>query len=537
MQSFKIRTEDFKETEILGNYVQTARDKGIVSALMSNTPTIVEGSRGTGKSFLLRVAKALLLQTFPSDRVLPVYVAFAKSSLIQTTDKNQFFHWMLARLSAELIRALRKQGLLVSNPDGLSIIGAGAVDLKSDTSNVEQLAKRYEESYKSPGELIDPNALPSIEDFKTAVEDLCESLSLDRIVVMFDEAAHIFRPEQQRRFFTLFRDLRSPYISCNAAVYPGVTMYGTTFETSHDATILEINRNPFDVNYLSEMREIVAKQADANFMKSVDENRSNFEALSFAVSGNPRLLLKTISLAPKLKSGEIRAVFRDFYRSEIWSEHTGLGDKYPGHRELVDFGRRFVEENVIPETRSKNEEWLRESKSIATNFFWIHRDAPEQVKESLRLLAYTGIVTKTDSGIVATRSELGDRYFINLGCLVAPSANPIEEINQIARRISIKRFTEYGRDHSAFKDALSAVSSNEEPDMSSILSRQLSRSVDVLELSKFQRESLCRLGFETIGKALAADETSYQAADYIGPVRSRQMRNAVIASVLEYLSG
>lgn len=228
---------------------------------------------------------------------------------------------------------------------------------------------------------------------------------------------------------------------------------------------------------------------------------------------------------------------RTHYRSEIWSEHTGLGDKYPGHRELVDFGRRFVEENVIPETRSKNEEWLRESKSIATNFFWIHRDAPEQVKESLRLLAYTGIVTKTDSGIVATRSELGDRYFINLGCLVAPSANPIEEINQIARRISIKRFTEYGRDHSAFKDALSAVSSNEEPDMSSILSRQLSRSVDVLELSKFQRESLCRLGFETIGKALAADETSYQAADYIGPVRSRQMRNAVIASVLEYLSG
>jgi hypothetical protein len=48
----------------------------------------------------------------------------------------------------------------------------------------------------------------------------------------------------------------------------------------------------------------------------------------------------------------------------------------------------------------------------------------------------------------------------------------------------------------------------------------------------------CRdIRFDTIGKALAADETSYQAADYIGPERSRQMRNAVIASVLEYLSG
>lgn len=537
MDSFKIRTEDFKETEILGNFVQTFRDKGIVESLKASNPIIVEGSRGTGKSFLLRVAKAELLQSFASDRVLPVYVAFAKSSLIHTSDENQFFHWMLSRMASELIRALRKQGLLMNNPNGLSIIAAGDVELKSDTSTVEGIARQYEESYKNPGVSVDSAALPSIEDFKGAVEDLCESLSLERIVVLFDEAAHIFRPEQQRRFFTMFRDLRSPYISCNAAVYPGVTIYGSTFESSHDASIVELNRNPFGSEYLTEMREIVSKQADANFMKIVDENRANFNALAYAVSGNPRLLLKTVTLAPRMKSGEVRAVFRDFFRTEIWSEHTGLGDKYAGHRELVDFGRKFIEETVVPETRAKNESWSEDNKGIATSFFWIHRDAPEQVKESLRLLAYTGIVTKRDSGVVATRSELGDRYFINLGCLIAPSTNPVEELQQVVQNASIKRFSEYGKDHSAFKSVLDAVTTFAEPEMSVILNRQLCQSVDVLDLSYFQSHSLKKLGLNTIGKALATSESTYQIADYIGPVRSRQMKNAVVASVLEYLSG
>ena len=535
--NFKIRTEDFKDAEILGAYVQSGHDKKIVDSLKSNNPVVVEGSRGTGKSFLLRVAKAELLQSFATTRVLPVYVTFSKSSLIHTNDKNQFFHWMLSRLSAEIVRSLRKQGLLVNQPAGLSIIAAGGVDPTTESSRVEEIAQAYEESYKNPGAGIDSQELPSIDDFKSAVEDLCEALGIDRLVLLFDEAAHIFRPEQQRRFFTLFRDLRSPYISCNAAVYPGVTIYGSTFEVAHDATIIELNRSPFESDYLSGMREIVSRQSDANFMKIIDENRGNFHSLAYAVCGNPRLLLKTAALAPKMRSNEIKEVFRDFFRTEIWSEHSGLADKYAGHRELVDFGRKLIEETVIPDTRAKNESWLSDSKGVSTSFFWIHRDSPEQVKEALRLLAYTGIVTKRDSGIVATRSELGDRYFLNLGCLVAPSSNPVGELSQIVRDISIKRFSEYGKDHSAYATILDAVSSFEEPDMSAILGKQLSKPVDVLDLSYHQRSSLKKLGLDTIGKALSEKEETYRKADYIGPVRSRRMKNAVVASVLEYLSG
>jgi len=59
MSEFIIRTEDIKSEEILGLYVETARDKRIVELLKSPNPVVLEGSRGTGKSFLLRVSIGL----------------------------------------------------------------------------------------------------------------------------------------------------------------------------------------------------------------------------------------------------------------------------------------------------------------------------------------------------------------------------------------------------------------------------------------------------------------------------------------------
>jgi hypothetical protein len=76
---------------------------------------------------------------------------------------------------------------------------------------------------------------------------------------------------------------------------------------------------------------------------------------------------------------------------------------------------------VIADASKKNEQWALEGKTETTCYFWIHRDAPAAVAEALRLLSYTGIVTRLDSGIVATKGEIGTRFAINMGCLAAPS--------------------------------------------------------------------------------------------------------------------
>lgn len=63
-EEFRIRTEDLQDDEILALYVPARSDAEIVSQLKGVTPVILEGSRGTGKSFLLKVAASELAASF-----------------------------------------------------------------------------------------------------------------------------------------------------------------------------------------------------------------------------------------------------------------------------------------------------------------------------------------------------------------------------------------------------------------------------------------------------------------------------------------
>jgi len=355
-------------------------------------------------------------------------------------------------------------------------------------------------------------------------------------VMLIDEAAHILLPEQQRQFFTLFRDLRSPYLSCNAAVYPGVTSYGSAFQPIHDASMLGLDRDVLDPEYVTNMREIVGKQAESTLLRNIERHAETFAILAFAASGNPRVLLKTIGRASRVTAQETNEVIREYYRADIWSEHSMLTDKYPGHRVLIDWGRQFIETDVLPDIQKKNFQYLDADKS-STCFFWVHRDSPQAVKEALRLLAYTGIVREHASGIKATRSEVGTRYAVNLGCLFALEATPTVKCFRIAKSFTPKRMSEFGANHTAYKSLLEAVPTFTEPDIVHVLQRQLEKPVDVLDITDWQRQGLLGLGLKTVGDVLHASETKLQQISYVGEVRSRRMRNAAITAVYEYLSG
>jgi hypothetical protein len=534
---FIIRTEDIKPENILELFVATERDRLLISALKSPNPLIIEGSRGTGKSFLLRVCEREQTVSFPTDRILPIYVSFAKSSLLHTSNPQQFQHWMLARICSRILRTLRTSGMLGINSQSLRILAGTNASPPVEPTTLEQIADAFEESFRTPGIAVDDREVPDVEQFRDAIEDICVELRISRINLLFDEAAHIFRPEQQRQFFTLFRDLRSPYLTCNAAVYPGVTAYGTAFETSHDARIESLHRDITDPGYRNQMREIISKQASSEMQRDIERNGENFDALAYAVSGNPRLLLRTLELAPNLKTAEVQTAVKNFYRTTIWAEHSGLAERYGGHSSLIDWGRSFMEETVIPDSIAKNRTWKSEGKAERTCVFWIHRDAPAAAKEALRLLTYTGIINKLDSGVVATRREVGTRYAINVGCLAATEASPIPFITDIRCGLSIKRFTEYGANFKAFTEIAQAIGTSVETDTSATISSQLNKPISVLELSDYQKSALDQIGIKTIGEALSSSEAVFQRAHYIGPKRSRKIMNVVTAAVLEYLSG
>lgn len=538
MSDFFYRTEDIRVDEIKDYFVETQQDREIIEQLKARNPVVLVGSRGMGKSFLFRVAEMELLGEFASKKVLPVYVTFRRSSLIHTTNEAQFHYWMLARLCHETLRALSKSGKLSTIPLSLSILAGESLSLGiTKTTKIESIAEAFEDSWKNPGNEVDIQGLPTIDDFLDAVEDICAAVDIQRIVLFIDEAAHIFMPEQQRQFFTLFRDLRSPFLTCNAAVYPGVTSFGETFQPIHDATVLTLNRNVQDEKYVANMKEIVAKQAEeSQILKNVSRRGENFAILAYAASGNPRHLLKTINRASKLDREAVNSEIREYYRTEVWSEHSALSDKYPGHRALIDWGRKFIEVEILPELQKKNAQYLLEDKKT-TCFFWLHRDVPQPVKESLRLLEYTGIVFEHASGIKATRSEIGTRYSVNLGCLLAQEPVPTATGFLIAKALTPRRMSEYGANYGFFESLLAQVPDFAEPDMSQILAKQLARPIDVLDLTAWQQERLKSLELETVGDVLRASETKLREAAYVGEKRARRIRNIAIAAVYEYLSG
>jgi hypothetical protein len=538
IHEFKFRTEDFRLEEIEDQFVATDQDRDIVARLKAPSPIILEGSRGTGKSFLMRVAEVELNKSFQVDHVLPVYVSFLRSSLVHTSDQQQFHHWMLARLCSAVLKALRQKGLVVPQSQSFAILAGGAVSADgSQASQLDQLVRQYESSYQQPGAVVTPAGVPDVQTFKDAVEEICRELGVARVCVLFDEAIHILRPEQQRQFFTLFRDLRSPFLGCNAAVYPGVTSYGDVFELSHDATRVRIDRDVMSRHYVEQMRDIALKQADSSLAAAIEKNGQNFAVLAYAVSGNPRLLLKTLAQCKGVRSTEVNETIKTFYRSTVWTEHSGLSQSYSGHKPFIDWGRNFIEGVVLPETKAKNDRRQSEGQNESTCYFWIHRDTPEVIRHALRLLEYTGIVQKGDDGIRGTRSEIGTRYAVNLGCLLVLEATPTTTGLDIVKSLSIKRFTEFGANHSAYQTLVAASPDYREPNMLKILQEQLAKSIDNLDITEYQNEKLKELQLHTVGDVLNSTEELIQKIYYVGEKRARRIKNAAEAAVLEYLSG
>ena len=115
MTNFILRSEELQDSKILDYYVGTVHDEEILEHLETPIPCLLEGSRGVGKSFLFKVLKQRLLNRFADTKILPVMVTFRNSPFLKTENESAFYYWMLARITSEIIRALKKAGVLVIN--------------------------------------------------------------------------------------------------------------------------------------------------------------------------------------------------------------------------------------------------------------------------------------------------------------------------------------------------------------------------------------------------------------------------------------
>ena len=203
MNEFIFRTEELTNRQIADWYVSSEYEQSIIEKLKAPSPVLLVGSRGVGKSFLFKMSEIQMLEEFEEKKVLPVLLTFRKASLVKSGNDFQFQYWMLGRICSEVLRALKKMGRLSSISRGLNFL-AGEDDVTPN--RIDEIVKQFENSWKNPGIKIDADNIPNLDDFLNTIEDLCWELDIERIVLFIDEAAHVFYPQQQREFFTLFRD-------------------------------------------------------------------------------------------------------------------------------------------------------------------------------------------------------------------------------------------------------------------------------------------------------------------------------------------
>lgn len=111
MSEALIRTEDLTIDEVNRLYVDTVIDRENIEALKSNQPLLLIGSRGTGKTMLMKKAESELTDEFAMKRILPVYTSFATSSVCESTNISRL---MVSKILISLRGKLKEQGIIVN---------------------------------------------------------------------------------------------------------------------------------------------------------------------------------------------------------------------------------------------------------------------------------------------------------------------------------------------------------------------------------------------------------------------------------------
>lgn len=542
METFTLRTEDLTLEEVGELYVDTKHDRENIEFLKSNATGLLMGSRGTGKTILLKVAEKELLDKFENNHILPVFVSFSSAALVDN-EEEKFKKWMLSKILFALQGQLKELGLLKTKNIFSLLLGKDNEDTDNLAKKINNLIIQLEKSWKSNKD-GDESSTPFIEDidyFKELLHSICAELKIKNIIFLFDEACHNFLPKQQREFFTLFRDLRDSKICCKAAVYPGITSYGT-FEIFHDSIIKRVEKDILAEDYVEKMRDIIERQIDQRTYNILTRQGELLDSLIYAATGNPRVLLKSIYEASEkltsFKKANVNSTIKDFYRTQMWNEYTKLGNKFPAYKEIVDWGREFIEEKVLNETQNKNDRSNKEEYDKQTIYFIIHKDAPELVKKSISILEYSGIVVLHTEGY-KIRGNIYNRYQINMGIVAAStSENDLSSyINKLRKGLSIKVVTEYGANSTAFKEIEQIQNNLNLDDRGIDIQTLLSRSIDILDIYEYQKTEIKKAGFSKLSDILNSSENDLQRAYLIGPKRARNIYNLSMNALLEYIIG
>jgi len=425
--------EEFKEYHVFSQY----EDK-IIRKLISHSPVLLRGGRGSGKSTLLKEAYFQSKVSPISDSVFGVYLSLRSLPLLRLNgqDYEQFFcNILIDKIRAELAKYLSKS-------------------LSFDSE-------------------------PEVDQIQLKLTELSISIN-KRIVLFFDDAAHIGRETSLKDFFDIFRTLSNNIISCKAAIYPGVTEFGPRFDLLNDANVIDISRNEESVSFTTFFSTIMKKRYADTFKDEMFTTITFDEVACFlgrAVTGNVRAFIyacnyisdetegKTVTLPDLEKTSKYLAA--EYY----WPLLDELKPKLGCYEPLI-----------APTTEIAEKLYKAVSEAMDKTDYGpsclIYKEHVEKLKKVFELLEYTGFLVKRDASRSMKSGGRGVRYILNLCNLmeIIPGGRLTHELFQ--RLISTEmKFTELHKVSFLEKIKLPAVSDMKDLGI-------LSFGIDVLKKSK-----------------------------------------------------
>jgi hypothetical protein len=481
-----LAAEDFPDEDFRSNHTFSVYENKIIRKLIAHGPVLIRGGRGSGKSALMKEAFFRTSDQENKDNIFGVYLSLRYLPLLRSEGKD--YENFFCKLVIDKI----KQTL-------------------------------SDESY-------DFEPAPEIGSLQQELFNLSRKLC-KRIVLFFDDAAHIGRETSLKEFFDIFRTLSSNTVSCKAAIYPGVTEFGSRFDLLNDANVIDIARNeeapsfgPFFKNII-ELR--FSKISDDTLKRISLDDFSRF--LGRAVTGNVRAFIFALNHLLEESDDdqygirEIDSTLKYLAIEYYWPLLEELEPKLGRYEPLIEPTRELAE--ILYKDVSESVDKAGYGPS-----FLIHRDNIERLKKLFEIMEYVGFLVKRDSSRAMKNGGRGARYILNLCNLieVMPGNRLTHDLFDKWNSIE-KEYTQIYR--RGILDKISLPPHDNESESLGILTKP----IEVLKKSKaypygltpHRIEKLVEAGYQTVGSIAEASNEDILMISDIGDHWLRRIRSVV----------
>lgn len=382
-QAEYLQPEDFQKW-----VVAHPQEDAIIKKLISPGAKLITGPRGCGKTTIL-----LKSQGAASNKsVLAPYVNFKTSLKLEPLYKKKvnapfwFLQWMILKVY-----------------DGIfEVAEISSLNCKTLSMTREEVKKNIRLIESGIIEQIHESATLNLDDLQNDIENVLSSNSLTRCVLLLDDAAHAFSPEQQEDFFDFFRKIKSRLISPKAAIYPGVTSFSPSFHVGHDAEEISVWLNPSKENYVSFMESLLKKRLPEEIFEKLNKNSTLLGVIIYAANGMPRYLLNMVNIITCGDENDntgylenikfdraitLKAIEKSY--NSTFAIYSSLMNKLPIYKDFVERGGGFFDE-LISILKNFNKGGDVEKQ---TSIVGIKKVIEPEVVKVLGFLEYAGLIT------------------------------------------------------------------------------------------------------------------------------------------------